>query len=425
MKKIRVSYLKLSTGVGLGFVSYVLFYILSWYIATRLGDPTEFGDYSVTMAVIAFFSSFALIGSNKLALEVLPQYIAKHEYGIAHGFIRRGIQWCLTGTTILVIVTALAYEGYKLVSDPGHHHPMLVGILFTPIISLALFFVEVIHAVGFYIISSIIYRVGLPIFIFGIIVLVDLSATGVTDTSAVLAAGIGWSILAFLLLLALGLEQIRHIVKATPEYNTSTWIQKGIPFWAIQITYYGINSLGIIVLELIHPDEGTVGIFSIALQTAAFFILFASSSNRYVLPMISASLQDKEQVSTILKQRRDFIICAGLAFFTLMILWGKPILGLFGTEYRQAYIAMILLTFAYIVHALYGIVPYLLVYHGHKAYALRILVILLLLTAVLTSALIPFLHVKGAALGFALAVLVVCIYQEVVLRKLTGLRILF
>jgi len=420
-----VSYLKLSTGVGLGFVSYVLFYILSWYIATTLGDPTEFGDYSVTIAVIAFFSSFALIGSNKLALEVLPQYIAKHEYGIAHGFIRRGIQWCLSGTIILVIVAALTYEGYKLVSDPMHHHPILVGILFTPIISLALFFVEVINAVGYYIISSIIYRVGLPIFIFGIIVLVGLSGAGVTDTSAVVATGIGWSILAFVLLLAFGLKHIRHIIKATPEYITSTWINKGIPFWATQIAYYGINSVGVILLELIHPEEDTVGIFSIALQTASFFILFTTSSNRYLLPMISASLQDKEQVSTILRKRRDFIICAGLAFFALMILWGKPILGLFGTEYQQAYIAMILLTFAYIGQTLYGIVPYLLIYCGHKAYTLRILGILLLLTAVLTSALIPFLHVMGAALGFALAVLVVCIYQEMVLRKLTGFRILF
>ena len=129
----------------LAVVNYLLFYGLGIFLARTLGVE-GFAKYSVAVAAVTMLASFATLGLEKLALRVIPTYVAQDNWGFASGFARFAVY------TIVLVSWAAALVYFLFVRDTlDGVNPWFVLVLMTmlvPCMAVFLFLIEILSASG-------------------------------------------------------------------------------------------------------------------------------------------------------------------------------------------------------------------------------------------------------------------------------------
>ena len=184
-----------------------------------------------------------------------------------------------------------------------------------------------------------------------------------------------------------------------PKYETRSWLRFSSPLLLVHIL--GLLLLWTDTLMIGYfRTSAEVGIYNIAIKSSYFinFILIAFTS--IFTPRISElfKMQKIEKLGLLYKTVSKWTIALSAPIFLIIVLLSRDILSLFGEQFVDGKLSLIILSFGSLVNVAVGSVAYLLIMTEHEKVVTYSMIGMTLLNIVLNYFLIPPFGYLGAAI---------------------------
>jgi O-antigen/teichoic acid export membrane protein len=371
-------------------------------LARWLG-AAEFGTYTYVWSWVAVLGTVSVVGIDNTVVSRLPRYVANAAWGNLRGLLI----WA--GALTLAVSLGLLILGLAirvLLAAIGHSSPVFLWLIASCLVALtALLRVAGSALRGLHrpAISQLSDSVVVPMVMLG---LVGLGVwTGQTSPSAeqallAQAAAVGIGLTLAVWLLAKTIPQPVRISASVHEGRT--WLlTSGRMFLLSTLTTLN-GRIGILLLGILGGATD-VGPFAVAQRGSGFIALALNISVLAMSPTIVA-LHDSRQPAALrllVRQMSRFALLGGIPVALVLIVWGRPVLLLFGSAFEVAYPALTILVVGQLVNIGAGPVATLLVMTGHERDAAVGLAAATVLNGILCLILIPRWGINGAALAAA------------------------
>ena len=357
----RATRLRALTLFGFSLGNYFLFYAINILLARTL-PIGDFDDYNVAISTVLVLSTLATLGLEKFALRCLPAWREQQDWPRSRGFQRFSLRLILAFSLLLVALLGSLWETTWVFRGNGNHWAIWIIVAFLPMIAMFLYLLEIATAYHAQVRAVALYRLVFPAILLvlnGIVWLLPLRPTGIT---AALCYAISWAtVLAGAAVLVYHLTP-RELWNARAIFERRAWLQKSLPLLVYALLMTLLAQSGVIILELLHPNEPVVSIYAIAAQTGTFVVLAATATNRLYLPRISVLLLRHDHPGLIRLARNRLKLFGPLVaiFLVGIVLAGYPILGLFGEAFVAGYPALCVIAVGASISTIFSATPYYL-----------------------------------------------------------------
>lgn len=166
-------------------------------------------------------------------------------------------------------------------------------------------------------------------------------------------------------------------------------------------------------------NDSMLGIYSVSTKLGQFMLFPASAiaiffSNKLVEFYKN---NDHKSVHTYLKKITIILFIVSSLIFTLINLFSSTILNLFGKEFIDGSMALLILTFAYLINASFGSFETVLLMSTHKSYLFNLNLITVLINIFFNVPLVFLYGIEGAAIGTLISITANRVMQYHFLRK--------
>ncbi len=205
-------------------------------------------------------------------------------------------------------------------------------------------------------------------------------------------------------------------------------------FWAFSLPRGGAVVLEraldwadvLLVIALLGPAAG--GVYGVVTRIVQAGSMLEAAMRIVMGPRLSAAVaQGKHDEAHSLFQRvTNLLIISSWPFYIAIAVFARDLLGLFGPEFQSGTFALVILAVAMGLRNTGGALQTVLLMAGHSMSQLRNKAVQLVILVVMTIVLVPVWGINGAAVAYALGVLVdtllagVQVYRS--LRFRTGIR---
>jgi len=373
---------------------------------TRILGASAYGLYSLGYTVLGMSNRFSQLGLNNGVVRFGSMYRGEEDEARLKGTLLISLTLSfLAGIVIAVLLFLFA----RPISITVFNFPELVPVLRLFSISLPFYTLMFISAHSARIFRKMQYDVGVRlilhplalIFFSGIAFLLGYQLSGVIYgflSSSVLSAAVGFYLVVRLFPeLTSGLE---------PEFEF-----RRILSFSFTVLLTGLSGLLIMRVDRIMlgilSTAKNVGIYNAASVMAGQMTIFLGSMNAIFSPIIS-DLHNKENIAELeqlFKIVTKWIFTLTFPIFLTFLLFSRPIMGLFGPEFRVGWVVLQGLVFAQLINASVGSSGFMLNMTGHQKIELGNNLVLGMLNVSLNYLLIPRFGIIGAAIatGSALA----------------------
>ena len=171
-------------------------------------------------------------------------------------------------------------------------------------------------------------------------------------------------------------------------------------------THVIMNNTDVIMIGMII-DTLQAGIYSVAARLAALVTVSLGFVNMVLTPNIIEYFFNERRVElqNFISISVRIVALFAVPIFFLLMIFGKPILGLFGEEFKNGYLTLVILIVGQLVNALSGSVGYIMVMTGKQKHAGIVFAVSAALNIVMNLILISFFGIAGAAAATALSLI--------------------
>lgn len=185
-----------------------------------------------------------------------------------------------------------------------------------------------------------------------------------------------------------------------PSTPVSMWpkLRFALPQVMIHLVHLIVKTTDIVLLGHFKGTEAS-GIYAAASQLAIAGTVFLASFSMILSPLISA-LHDQSQmpeVGRLLKLSTKWAISLALPYYLLLALFAIPVLTLYGGDFERGSISLMVLSAAYLIETIAGLVYFVLVMSGRQVLEMYFSMALCTANIVLNILLIPRYGMLGAA----------------------------
>lgn len=209
-------------------------------------------------------------------------------------------------------------------------------------------------------------------------------------------------------------------------FNKSIKASKNIKFlWSASIAFWFISIVSILntkidilmIGEMLEERE--VGIYNIAARLSDFIKMFLMVVNLTIGPEIASLFQQKkmEKLQLLLRKSIRITFALSLLLACLIVIFGKFVLGFYGTDYIEGYYPLIIMCIAQLINVGLGSVGNVLAMSGHEKYSLYALIISLIINILANFILIPMYGLMGAAIALALSTFVWNFIMWIIIKR--------
>ncbi len=201
-------------------------------------------------------------------------------------------------------------------------------------------------------------------------------------------------------------SRLNRIVPAGPRHmRVGPWVAAAVPVLLVQSFDMLLQNTDVLVIAHYRSPED-VGMYYAALMTIGLisFIHFAvAAASAYQFSAAHAA-RDDEALRRKVHDAVTWTFWPSLVLAAALLIMGKPLLAMFGSEFTQAYPAMFVLAVGLIVRASMGPAEYVLNMLGQQKACALALSVGAAMNLVLNLVLVPEYGLMGAAIGTAVAV---------------------
>lgn len=393
-------------------------------VLTRLLGPERFGRYFYAVSWLVVLLIFGAPGLHSATLRFAATYRAQGEWPLVRGFFRRSRQFALLASVLTGAVFAAAVWTFQ-----SHLEPQVVPLLYVVALILPLYAQLDLATSGLLALKRV-AAAKIPVELLRPLLLLTMASTAMLPLnyprSSMLLLGLHAASTAAVLVLSLTLLRaaLPREARAVPaRFDTRDWVEVLLPLIAMS-AMMAINSRADVLMLGLLRGAKEVGLYSGAFRLSTLVLFGLLAVNAIAAPMYAElhSLGKKDQLQHLVA-----LAARGLAAFTIpvaaaLVVFGRPLLRLFGPEFDVGYPALMILTAGNLVNALSGSVGYLLTMTGRHNFALGVLSASVVINVVLNVVLIPPFGMVGAAAATTTAMMFWNLAMLVFVVKLLGVN---
>lgn len=404
--------------VGSAGLTYLMFVLLA-----RAMTIEDYGRYSFGFNLATFLSVVAGFGLHIAIMRWWPEFIAKGEPQTSVAAYRWSNAMTLGGTVLVSLAMIAAALTFGWIEGEDLTYLVVAALLIGPLCYSEYLgsLLRALGSVGWALVPRDILWRAIVCIITGLALWQGRLLTafeGMLLTAVVL----GVLVIAQMVYLKRHSPEIREFPKAAAPDLHAPWRSTAVALWAATLLYALIQYVDVVLVGLVISPEAAGPYFAVT-KTASLVSLLLIASNMICAPLISKYWYQGElaELQRILRLVALGVGVPTLMAFAFIVVFGKWLLGLFGSGFDIAYPALVVLTFGYTVNSLAGPLSYLVQFAGHERAYLRIMATSYILVIASHLILIPTLGILGAAIGSAAGLVLVNIRSVIFARREVGL----
>jgi len=377
------------SGAGMKYVIQILF--------ARWMGPAEYGSYIYAFTWAQLLGVLAGLGLTTGVLRFIPEYLASRDWSRLRGVVKRSRQ--LTFITGFVFATFSTIVIVQLHPSQIHIPSLLVGLWLVPLLALLNLQMEMTRGTRRIALAYMPPLLIYPALAAGAAFLVLRVSGALTSVSAL--GAVSMALMVVLSIQAFGFKRAlpREADHVTPYYETARWLRVSFPLLLIAGFFIVLNQADILLIGLLRgPKEA--GIYAAATKTAALVSFVLTAFNSITAPMIASlhASADRSSLQRVVSAATRWTFWPSLIIALGLILFGGPILKLFGSDFAAGRWPLALLSLGQLANASAGPVGYLMSLTGYQDLSARVYGLSALVNVILNAAIIPIWGLAGAAL---------------------------
>ena len=406
-------------------VANAILMLLSQVLLARWMGTHEFGIFIYVWTWVLMIGALSDMGLSSAAKRFVPEYTEFKAYDKLRGFL---VGSCWLAFAIATVIAGAGALGVYLLGSRLDHYliiPLYLACVMIPVYGL----VQVASGIAsaydwaglafwpFYII-----RTSLVIAMMGIAWAMGLP----TDANTALYISI-ISIYGITIgqLVVLNRRLKTKVAPGPKQYEVKTWLGTALPIFVVEGFYLLLTYVDILALQHFGtPDDVATYYAGARLLSIVAFVYFAISgavTHRFTEYHVSG---DKDRLASFFAETIRWTFWPSLAMCAGILIFGKPLLYLFGREYEAAYPVMFILAVGLLARAAVGPAERLLSMLGERKPCALIYAAAFVVNLVLCIALIPRFGIEGAGASTSAALIYESIMLFIVARRRLGLHVL-
>jgi O-antigen/teichoic acid export membrane protein len=379
-------------------------YFFKIYVARILG-PDGLGLYALGMRTMELLALFGALGATETAARFVGVFKADEDFGRIRLILSSGLKAVVFASVALAVLLILVREwvGSRVLGTPSLVPYLSLFALMLPLSTLNGFLGGYLRGHQEVTLRTVVNAfIQFPVKIAATVALFSL---GLGLSGYVLGEIVG-------LALAVGLlfkVAMRLTPAATPrDSGTVSLPRREMMDFAGSMV--GMALLGYLSAKLAEPllgvylGAGEVGIYSVALATAAFVPVLLKSLNTIFGPVVSELHRKGELALMGRLYQTSTKWCLALTWPLVCVLWlhAEDLMRIFGEDFARGGPALAVLAIGQLVNVAVGSAGQLLIMTGHQRIEVRIQFAAAVVSIASLLLLVPRLGVLGAAIAFSL-----------------------
>jgi len=200
------------------------------------------------------------------------------------------------------------------------------------------------------------------------------------------------------------------------------WTILAVPFLGMAISNSIMTYADRVMLALLH-SYSEAGLYLVAARNASLVMVCFGCMQFIMNPKVaSIDSQDKDKIQSIALLHVTLLVVFGTVTTLILLFFSDFILSLFGKEFSDAKMAMIILIMFYYVMFFGGAPVQYLFMTGHEKVGIKIILASLVLNLLLNTLLIPIYGAVGAAVATGLSLLFKTILGSIIFYRKIGVN---
>ena len=398
---------------------------LSQILLARWMGGSDYGVYVYVWTWVLLLGSMMDFGISVSAQKLIPEYRASGNHDLLRGFLS-GSRWM---TFVVSSIVSLLLAGVvKLLSpwiEPGAVVPLTIGCLTLPAFVVANTQDGIARSHDW-------MRLGLmPQFVVRQSLIIGFTAgafalgfhLGATAAMLASAAAVWIAMTGQMIVMN---RRLRDTVEAGPKaYDFRGWLAVSLPILMVEGFYLLLSYTDVLLLQQFRSSE-EVGVYFAVVKTLALvsFIHYAMSATTAHRFAEYHATGDRAKLSAYVAHAIQWTFWPSLAATTLLLIFGKPLLWLFGPQFVAGYDIMFIAAIGLVVRSAIGPVERLLNMLGHQHACALAYASAFVMNVVLCVPLIPRFGGHGAAAATSLALVFETVLLFWIVRRRLGLHVL-
>jgi O-antigen/teichoic acid export membrane protein len=408
-KNIKVSAIG---SVGIKFFS-ALFGFLSGVLLARILGLEGFGIYTLAFTTSTLLAVPVSLGLPNLIIRYISKYEVEDNSAAIKGLLKSANTIVIFSTLLVFVIAILSYLAWWKNLDPVLVDTLWLGLILVPLIALGSLRAAALRGLRFVILGQLPDTLLRNFLLFGSLLLYYLFEWDISPSKAMLIHI--FSAFAAYLVGCIFLRQklLTSLKEIKPIFFNKLWLREAIPF-SVNSGIQVIRSKAITYLLAIFGSLEAVAIFDVAIRGATLVSFTLDALNNAIAPYISKAFENnnKVQLQKILTKTSRIVFIFSLPIALTFIFGGKILVSLiFGDEYENAYVPLVILCIGQLVSSVCGSVGMALSMTGNQAYFMKTNIYFSVSNLLIGLPLIIYLDVIGASI----AVSIILIIQNIVL----------
>ncbi|MBB6674809.1 flippase [Cohnella nanjingensis] len=392
-RKGGTAFLLNASGMGLAF-------LLQVCLARELG-AISYGHYAYVMTVITFLVFPAKLGFDMTIVRYVSAYRADDRWSEIKGILRFANRWSLALSLAVVAIGYAVLQLYARSMEPDLYATFLIGLGCVPFLALALLRQSALQALNEVLYAQMPEKIIRPV----LLVVCLYAAVWIGQSAA--NAPLAMALFGLSLLLTYGMgaavlrrKTVTHMQGIDPVVHPREWMGTSISLMINAGIYLILGQLNVLMTGMIHGTYES-GILSAAVRIAALVTFAMTAINMTAAPLMSAAYaqKDMKRLQSVCTASGGAALAFALVVLLVIAFFGRPILAIFGPEFREGYIPLLIMAAGQFVSALCGQTGMVMTMTGHQSTLTKALIVSAILNAALNLILIPSYGMTGAAIA--------------------------
>ena len=397
---------------------------LSNILLTRILGVEGYGVYTYSMSWVLLLNIVATLGSQNLLVREVSANLTQQKWGLIRGLLQWSNTIVLIFSVAVAIVTGAIALAFRETANPQTLMTLWIALILVPLTAVTTLRQSAMRGFRHIVQGQLPENILQPIFfmvlvgatlVFG---LKDLNPSWVM-TLRVIAGACTFAIGAFLLV-----RVIPQPVKETkPQYASKEWLPSMLSmlFMAGAATLF-TRSDAVMIGMLNGTAE--VGLYAVALRGARFVVMSLQIGSTVLGPHVASLYAEGniEKLQDLTTKSIRTIMAYALPVGLGLIVFGRWFLAIFGPEFKQAYLVLVILCIGQLVNAATGSVSLLLIMTHHERDNAIVTGTTAVLNGILNLVLIPQWGAQGAAIATATATIISNIWLALLVYKRLGIH---
>lgn len=380
--------------------------LLSQVIFARWMGQFEYGIFVLVWVTVVILGNLSCLGFQTSIIRYVPEYLERQQLERLRGILFTSKLFAVSMTTFLALVGAAGVYHFRDVLEAYYVTPFLLGFICLPMIALgdtldgtarsrswvlvALTPTYIVRPILTLVVMSIAHAVGFPptAIIAVICSIIATYATSLAQLAVVCSR--------FNAVVAPGKKSIRF----------GEWFGVSLPIFLVEGFFFLLTNADVLMVgRFMEPDKVATYFATVKLLALVHFVYFsvkAGAAQRYSELMHTT---DHNQLALFARDTARWTFWPSLAMALVLLLLGKPLLYLFGTEFTEGYPLLFIMVIGVVARASVGPAESLLNMAGQQKICAAVYAVTLIVNICLSIVLIPAYGLTGAACATAISMI--------------------